>query len=94
MKPTSIIINTSRGDTIDEKALADALNEKRIYAAGLDVLSEEPPKETNPLISAKNCYITPHYAWATCSARKKLIEIAVSNLKAFIDGNPQNNVAV
>lgn len=92
MKPSAIIINTSRGPVIDENALANALNERRIYAAGLDVLSNEPPKDNNPLLAAKNCYITPHYAWATEAARKRLMEIAVNNFKVFLDGTPINDV--
>ncbi len=94
MKPSAIIINTSRGPVIDEQALADALNNKKIYAAGLDVLSQEPPKADNPLLTAANCYITPHYAWATNAARSRLMQIAVNNFKAFLEGNPINNVAV
>lgn len=93
MKPTAILINTSRGGVIDEYALANALNNGKIYAAGVDVLSEEPPQESNPLLTAKNCFITPHYAWATRSARRRLMDIAVSNLKSFIEGNPINNIA-
>ncbi len=92
MKPSSIIINTSRGPVIDEKALADALNERRIYAAGLDVLSSEPPKPDNPLLNAVNCFITPHYAWATNAARSRLMGIAVENFRAFLKGETINDV--
>lgn len=92
MKPTAMLINTSRGPLIDEEALAEALNAGRIAAAGLDVLCQEPPAADNPLFTAKNCYITPHIAWATQSARLRLMQIAVDNVAAFLDGNPQNVV--
>jgi glycerate dehydrogenase len=90
MKRNAFLINTSRGLLINEVDLAHALNTKRIAGAGLDVLSEEPPEETNPLISAKNCIITPHIAWATKSARQRLMNIAVENLKSFLNGEPVN----
>lgn len=93
MKPTAILINTSRGQLINEQDLADALNNRKIYAAGLDVLSSEPPHANNPLLTAKNCFITPHIAWATFAARQRLMTILISNLKAFIDGKSENNVA-
>ena len=92
MKPTAILINTGRGPLVDEAALADALNEGRIMAAGVDVLQEEPPRNGNPLINARNCYITPHIAWATKAARERLLNIAVANVKAFMEGKPQNAV--
>ena len=92
MKPTAIIINTGRGPLVNDQDLADALNSGTIYAAGIDVLTQEPPREGNPLIGARNCYITPHIAWATASARKRLMQIALDNLKAFADGKPQNEV--
>lgn len=92
MKSTAILINTSRGGLINEQALANALNEDRIYAAGLDVLSTEPPQPDNPLLTARNCYITPHYAWATKQARTRLMKTAIANLRAFLEGNPQNTL--
>ena len=92
MKPGAFLINTGRGPLIDEPALADALNSGMIAGAGLDVLSTEPPAADNPLLSARNCYITPHIAWATADARRRLMEIAVENVKAFINGHPQNVV--
>ena len=92
MKPSAILINTGRGPLVDEAALADALNEGRIYAAGLDVLSTEPPRRDNPLLAARNCFITPHFAWATFEARKRLMDIAVGNVSAFIDGSSVNRV--
>ena len=92
MKPSAILINTGRGPLVDEAALAAALNEGRIYAAGLDVLSTEPPRSDNPLLTARNCFITPHIAWATFEARKWLMDIAVGNVRAFIDGKPANRV--
>jgi len=92
MKPTAFLINTSRGPLVDEQALADALNNERLAGAGLDVLSVEPASEHNPLITAKNCYITPHIAWATRAARKRLLQVAVDNVTAYLAGKPQNVV--
>lgn len=92
MKPSAIIINTGRGPLIDEQALADALNRGTIYAAGIDVLTEEPPVNGSPLLTAKNCHITPHIAWATLAARQRLMHIALENVKAFLQGRPQNVV--
>ena len=92
MKPTAMLINTSRGPLINEADLADALKNKVIYAAGIDVMSQEPPKADNPLLGVKNCYITPHIAWASLAARTRLMKILINNIKAFIDGKPENQV--
>lgn len=88
MKPTAILINTGRGPLVDEQALAKALSEEQIYAAGIDVLSEEPPRNGSPLLSAPNCYITPHIAWATQAARRRLIHTAAENISCFLQGSP------
>lgn len=92
MKRSALLINTSRGPLIDDEALAEALNAGRIAGAGLDVLSEEPPPATNPLLTAKNCWITPHIAWATKSARERLLQTVVDNVRAFLAGRPENVV--
>lgn len=92
MKHSAVLINTGRGGLINEPDLADALNSGQIAAACLDVLSTEPPSATNPLISARNCFITPHMAWATFEARQRLITVTFENLKRFISGVPQNMV--
>jgi glycerate dehydrogenase len=92
MKPTAFLINTARGGLIDEPALADALNHDRIAGAGLDVLSVEPPPITNPLLTAKNCIITPHIAWATKTARARLLQITAANIRAWLNGAPTNVV--
>ena len=87
-KKTAYLINTSRGPVVDDQALADALNSGRIAGAGLDVLSVEPPKSDNPLLTAKNCLITPHIAWAAYETRARLLGIFKENIKAFCDGHP------
>lgn len=92
MKKSAIVINTSRGPAVDEKALADAINEGRIFGAGVDVLSTEPPKKDNPLLSCERCFITPHVAWAGYETRVRLLGVVYDNLKAFCDGNPINVV--
>jgi len=92
MKPTAFLINTSRGPVIDDAALADALNSDRIAGAGLDVLSTEPPDPANPLLSAKNCCITPHIAWATTASRQRLMDVVINNVRAFLNGKPENVV--
>lgn len=93
MKPTAYLINTGRGGLVDESALADALNTDRIAGAGLDVLSTEPPPPDNPLMTAKNCIITPHIAWASGAARKRLMDVVVNNVRSFIAGKPENVVS-
>ena len=93
MKPSAILINTGRGPLVNEQDLANALNEGRIAAAGLDVLSVEPSVTGNPLLGARNCFITPHIAWATKEARIRLMDIAVNNLKSYQEGIIINNVA-
>ncbi len=92
MKPTAVLINTGRGGLINEADLAEALNSGQIGAACLDVLSTEPPAPQNPLIAAKNCFITPHMAWATIEARQRLMNITVDNLTGYLSGNPKNVV--
>lgn len=92
MKPSAILINTGRGPLVDEQALADALNQNRIYAAGVDVLTQEPPRQGSPLIGARHCYITPHIAWATSAARRRLMQVALENVAAYLAGTPQNVV--
>lgn len=92
MKPSALLVNTARGPLVIEQDLADALNKGIIAGACLDVLSQEPPGEDNPLLSARNCIITPHVAWATLAARKRLMKIAVSNVREFLAGSPVNVV--
>jgi glycerate dehydrogenase len=93
MKKSAFLINTSRGPLVNETDLAAALNSGRIAGAGLDVLGVEPPRPDNPLLTARNCIITPHIAWATHAARTRLMRIAVENLRAFLDGRPVNVVS-
>lgn len=90
MKPTAILINTGRGPLLNEQDVADALNNGVIAAAGMDVLTKEQPLQTCPLLSAKNCFITPHIAWATVQARTRLVQIATDNVAAFVAGKPIN----
>lgn len=90
MKPGAILVNTGRGPLVDEAALADALNSGRLAGAAIDVMEQEPPHKDNPLFSAANCLITPHIAWATREARLRLMDIAASNLEAYIHGHPVN----
>jgi glycerate dehydrogenase len=90
MKPSAFLINTSRGALVVDRDLADALNSRRLAGAGLDVLTVEPPAETNPLLSARNCLVTPHIAWATREARARLMDAVIGNLAGFLGGTPRN----
>jgi len=92
MKRTAYLINTSRGQLVNEQDLADALNDGVIAGAAIDVLTEEPPRRENPLLTAKNCVITPHNAWMSRGARQRILEITLQNLKAFTEGKPVNVV--
>lgn len=92
MKSSAYLVNTARGPLVDEAALAEALNSGKIAGAALDVLAVEPPKADNPLIGAKNVTVTPHIAWATLEARKRLMHIAAENVKAWLGGSPVNRV--
>lgn len=92
MKSNAIIINTARGASVDEKALAEAINSGKIAGAGVDVLSTEPPKVDNPLLSCEKCLITPHIAWAGFETRQRLLGVVYNNLKAFLSGTPVNVV--
>lgn len=93
MKPSAFLVNTARGGLIDEAALAQALNTGRIAGAGLDVLDGEPPRPDNPLLSARNCTITPHTAWTTRTARERLLATVAGNLHAWMQGSPRNVVS-
>jgi glycerate dehydrogenase len=93
MKPTAILLNTARGPLVDEDALAEALGEGRIAGAGLDVLPAEPPPSDNPLLTARNCLITPHVAWAARASRERLMRTAVGNVEAFLAGRATNVVS-
>ncbi len=93
MKPSAFLINTSRGNLVNEEDLAQALNSGKIAGAGLDVLSAEPPSADNPLLNAKNCLITPHIAWASYESRSRLMNGVVKNVQAFLAGTPVNVVS-
>ena len=93
MKPTAMLINTSRGGTVDEHALRKALDEGKIAAFGADVLTVEPMEKDCPLLGAKNCFITPHIAWAPLETRVRLIGLVKENLEGYLSGNIKNNVA-
>ena len=93
MKPSAILINTGRGPLINDQDVADALNDNRLQAFCADVLTEEPPKADNPLLRCENAYITPHIAWASSEARVRLLDVAINNVRAFIEGKPQNVVS-
>ena len=92
MKPSTILINTGRGPLVDDQAVASALAEGQLAAFCADVLTEEPPKADNPLLSQPNAFITPHIAWATEEARSRLLQVAISNVEAFLNAKPQNVV--
>ena len=92
MKPEALLINTGRGPLVDSAALAEALEAGTIAGAGLDVLEAEPPPDDHPLLRAPNCIITPHIAWYARASRQRLMDIAVANLRAFVEGEPVNTV--
>ena len=92
MKTTAILINTGRGPLVDDQAVADVLADKRLAAFCADVLTEEPPKKDNPLLTEPNAFITPHIAWATQEARSRLLQVAIDNVRAFLQGQPINLV--
>ena len=94
MKSTAILINTGRGPLVDDQAVALALSEGRLSAFCADVLTEEPPSTENPLLKQPNAFITPHIAWASREARIRLIQVATDNVRAFLDGKPQNVVTI
>lgn len=93
VKQGALLINTGRGQLINEEAVAEALEEGYLGGYATDVLSQEPPNKDNPLLSAPNCLITPHIAWATAEARQRLLDMVVANIAAFQSGTPQNRVA-
>ena len=92
MKDGAILLNTSRGPLVEEAALAQALNAGKLRGAAVDVVSQEPIVEGNPLLTCKNCIITPHMAWAPVESRQRLLDTVVENIRAFLDGKPQNVV--
>jgi glycerate dehydrogenase len=92
MKPSAVLINTARGGLVNETDLAEALAVGRLAGAAVDVVSREPIDETNPLLRAPNCLITPHMAWSAIEARRRLMRIAADNVAAFLRGTPQNVV--
>ena len=92
MRPSAILINTGRGPLVDDQAVASALAKGQLAAFCADVLTEEPPKANNPLLSQPNTFITPHIAWATEEARSRLLQVAISNVQAFLNAKPQNVV--
>ena len=93
MRPSALLINTSRGQLVNENDLAQALKKKILCAAALDVLSVEPPPPAHPLIGLPNCIITPHNAWSSLEARSRLMNVTYENIRRFIEGNPQNVVS-
>ena len=92
MKDGVILINNSRGQLVVERDLADALNRGKVAAAGLDVASTEPIRPDNPLLTAKNCVITPHMSWGAKEARQRIMDCTVDNVRAFLAGQPRNVV--
>ena len=94
VRPGAIIINTGRGDLVDEEAVAQALTAGPLSAYCADVLSAEPPAPDNPLVRHPRAFLTPHIAWASLEARQRLVAVATENVRAFIEGRPQNNVAL
>ena len=92
MRPSAILINTGRGPLVDDQAVAYALAEGQLAAFCADVLAEEPPKADNPLLNQPNAFITPHIAWATEEARSRLLQVAISNVQAFLNAQPKNVV--
>ena len=93
MRPSAILINTGRGPLVDDQAVASALAKGQLAAFCADVLTEEPPKANNPLLNQPNAFITPHIAWATEEARSRLLQVAISNVRAFLNAKPQNVVS-
>lgn len=92
MKPGVILLNTSRGGLLDERAVADALRSGQIAAAGVDVVSREPIEAENPLLNAPNCIITPHVAWAAKECRQRIVDCVIENIRTYVNGIPKNIV--